>query len=109
MEPRPLSLLDYREYPVLYVDRPLIHKYGGHDDQLSRTVEALDRFRIRALEKILASGVLGPEDRRAASEMLEHKVRIYAQGAMKRGRHEEAEELRSRLGDFRFPPFVKGG
>ncbi len=85
-------------YPVLYVDRPLIRKYGGHADQLSRTVEALDRYRIRALEKILASDVLGPDDRRAAEETLAEKARIYVQGVMKRGREDEAEELRRRLG-----------
>ena len=96
-------------YPVLYVDRPLIRKYGGHDDQLSRTVEALDRYRIRALEKVLASGVLGSEDRRAAEETLAQKGRIYLQGMIKRGRDDEAAELRTRLADLGSPPLPKGG
>lgn len=79
--------------PVLYVDCPLVVKHGGHDDQLSRTVPALDRYRIRALRKILDADVLGEEDRRATVEMLCRKIEIYAPGAAKRGRLEEVEEL----------------
>ncbi len=79
-------------HPVLYVDRPLVRKTGGHADQLSRT-PALDRYRIRALDKILASGELGGEDRRAAIATLEHKIEIYAGGAKKRGRWQEVLEL----------------
>ncbi len=41
-------------HPVLYVDKPLIIKDGGHSDQLSRHYWGMDRFRIQALEKILA-------------------------------------------------------
>jgi glycosyltransferase involved in cell wall biosynthesis len=81
-------------YPVLFVDQPLIKKYGGHEDQLSRTVEALDRYRIQALRKILAEDVLGEDDRGAAIEMLVAKIDVYAAGAAKRGRQQEAAELR---------------
>ena len=80
-------------HPVLFVDRPLIIKYGGHDDQLSRTTEALDRYRIRALTKILASGHLRPEDHRAAAHVLCEKIRVYGAGARKRGRLDEAARL----------------
>lgn len=84
-------------YPVLYVDRKLVRKHGGHADQLSRTVEALDRYRIRALEKVLASGILGPADRTAAEATLAEKVAIYADGALKRGRVDEVRRLRRKL------------
>jgi len=80
-------------FPVLYLDRRLVVKYGGHDDQLSRTVEALDRYRIRALVKIIESGALGAEDRRAAVAMLIAKIDVYSQGAAKRRRAAEVAEL----------------
>ncbi len=83
-------------HPVLLVDEPLVVKYGGHDDQLSRTVWGLDRFRVRALEKILASGRLGAGDRRAALETAVAKSRVFAAGAAKRGRGAEAAEYRRR-------------
>lgn len=79
--------------PVLYVDRPLIRKYGGHADQLSRTVPALDRWRIHALVKIVEGGELKADDHRAAVAMLAEKIAIYRQGALKRGRIHEADAL----------------
>ncbi len=79
-------------YPVLYVDRPLVKKYGGHADQLSRA-PGLDRYRIRALEKILVNGDLSAADRRAAVATLEDKIRVYAGGAARRGRLAEVREL----------------
>ncbi len=87
-------------YPVLYLDRRLIVKYGGHEDQLSRTVEALDRYRIQALFKILESGILQGEDRAAAWATLEKKVRVYTAGAEKRGREAEAAECRERFAEL---------
>ncbi len=83
-------------HPVLLVDEPLVVKHGGHSDQLSRTVPGLDRYRILALEKILASGVLGAGDRRAALTTLIEKTAIFAEGAAKRGRDEEAATFRAR-------------
>lgn len=79
-------------WPVAYVDRPLLRKYGGHADQLSKTV-ALDRYRIRALDKILTAGDLGEADRRAAEAMLRQKIDIYLSGVKKRGRLREAQQL----------------
>ena len=77
--------------PVAFVEQPQIVKYGGHADQLSRRHWGMDRFRVRALEKILAAGVLGPEDALATRQMLVEKCRILAQGARKRGVVDRAE------------------
>lgn len=82
-------------YPVRLVDEALVVKHGGHPDQLSRTIPALDRYRIRALEKILDSGSLTAEYRQAAAETLVEKARIYAAGAAKRGRNAEVAHCRT--------------
>jgi len=74
-------------HPVLHIDQPLIIKTGGHADQLSRRYWGMDRFRIQALEKILAAGVLGEQDHAAALETLLEKLTIMIQGAMKRDNH----------------------
>ena len=79
--------------PVLYVDEAMVIKHGGREDQLSRLVEGLDRYRVRALAKVLASGALGEEDARAARRVLAEKATIFAGGARKRGRSEDAEEI----------------
>lgn len=77
--------------PVLFVDEPLVVKYGGHEDQLSRAYWGMDRFRIRALEKILATERLGPQDREAAIRILVEKIDIFVQGARKRDKAGETK------------------
>jgi glycosyltransferase involved in cell wall biosynthesis len=79
-------------YPVLYIDKPYIVKRGGHKDQLSKAFEAMDRFRIQSLVKIIQSDVLSdPTMRIAALNELKKKCRIFATGAKKRGKFREAD------------------
>ena len=80
--------------PVLYVSETLVRKYGGHADQLSRKHWRMDRFRVRALEKILATDWLSPEYRIAAEEMLVKTATILADGAQKRGREDLVKAYR---------------
>jgi len=67
-------------YPVLFIDKPYIIKNGGHEDQLSKRYEAMDRFRIKSILKILNSGVLNEELRGKAIKELEKKCIIVAKG-----------------------------
>jgi glycosyltransferase involved in cell wall biosynthesis len=76
-------------YPVHLIDRELVVKEGGHEDQLSRAFMGMDRFRIRAIVKLLQSGVLTKSQERKAIEELGIKCRIYGEGCLKRGRGEE--------------------
>jgi len=71
-------------YPVLYLDEALTLKYGGHADQLSKRYWGMDRFRIRAIEKVLQIKTLKKSDRDAALSTLCEKIQIYLQGAKKR-------------------------
>ena len=82
--------------PVLYVDEPLLLKYGGHGDQLSRAYWGMDRFRIRALENLIRSGALDGEALAGALDTLCRKIDIYANGAEKRRRFEEASSYREK-------------
>ncbi|MEM7349438.1 MAG: glycosyltransferase [Acidobacteriota bacterium] len=98
-------------WPVAYVDRPLLRKYGGHADQLSKTA-SLDRYRIRALEKILDEQHLEAEHRRAAEATLLGKIDIYLAGVKKRQRWDEArqlETLRQRIASQAEEPTVGVG
>jgi hypothetical protein len=74
-------------YEVAYIEQACIHKYGGHEDQLSRQHWGMDRFRVLALEKILQSD-LPPSMRNAATIMLIKKLNILLNGAIKRGNAE---------------------
>jgi glycosyltransferase involved in cell wall biosynthesis len=78
-------------HPVAFVETPQIVKYGGHEDQLSQRHWGMDRFRVRALEKMIAGGSLGKTDLSATARTLVDKAAILAGGAEKRGKQEEAE------------------
>jgi glycosyltransferase involved in cell wall biosynthesis len=77
-------------YPITLIDMPLIIKRGGHQDQLSRS-PGLDKFRIRAIKKLLDSNLLSKEQHEKAVKALKEKCGIYASGCLKRGRLGEAE------------------
>jgi len=79
------------KYPVIFLEQALIKKYGGHDDQLSHKYWGMDRFRIQALEKIIAQAGLSSENKNDAIQMLLKKARIFKNGALKRGKTESAE------------------
>lgn len=87
-------------YPVLFIERPLIIKRGGHEDQLSRRYDGMDRFRIQGIVKILQDGCLDNAMRTKAVEELKKKCRIYANGAMRRNRTEEAQHYLSLAEDY---------
>jgi glycosyltransferase involved in cell wall biosynthesis len=77
-------------FPVYRIDTPLIIKRGGHEDQLSASF-GLDRFRIKAIKKIIESGFLSKRQYAAAVKTLKEKCNIYAAGCRKRGRIDEAD------------------
>lgn len=90
-------------YPVLYLEEPLITKYGGHRDQLSRAHWGMDRFRVVALEKMMADPHLSAADRAATREVLIAKLQILLKGAGKRGNDELAGRMRDKLHTYRSP------
>jgi glycosyltransferase involved in cell wall biosynthesis len=69
----------------LVEDGPLVTKHAGHQDQLSFTTPALDRFRILALLKLLGGGELHEVEHSQVTTMIREKAEIVAQGAEKRG------------------------
>ncbi len=73
-------------YPISLLFEKLVIKHGGHDDQLSRTVPALDRYRILALIKIINSKILSPAQKKQVLTILKPKSEIYLNGCRKRGR-----------------------
>ncbi|MBD3392740.1 MAG: glycosyltransferase [Chitinivibrionales bacterium] len=88
-------------YQVGLVDAYLLTRYGGHPDQLSASVDRLDRFRVRALLDLLARSPLSEQQRSLARETLIRKARILAAGSHKRGKVEEYEhytEIARRFG-----------
>ena len=88
------------QMPVCYIDKPLIYKYGGHPDQLSRKFWGMDRFRIQALKNLLDHAQLDADDYQAAEAMLIRKLNILLKGARKHANQtllDEYSDLAERL------------
>ena len=81
---------------VLHVPQPLAVRYGGHDDQLSKRHWGMDRFRVAALEKVLADETLRPDYRRAALHMLLEKLGVLIAGARKHGNSDLLQRCETR-------------
>ncbi len=77
-------------YPVHFIENKLIIKMGGHSDQLSRKYWGMDRFRIRAMEKILLEPEISSEQRRWVLEALIEKCRVLGLGYKNNGKPGEA-------------------
>lgn len=73
--------------------KPLVVKYGGHADQLSKALPAMDRFRILGLVKRLAGGDFGSQEAVASTEV-QRKIRILGKGSLKHGRAQAAQLCR---------------
>jgi len=80
-----------RLYPIYLINKELIVKEAGHDDQLSQKFQGMDRFRIRAIVRLIKSGVLSLEQRNWAIAELKNKCYIYGNGCIKRGKKEEGD------------------
>lgn len=83
-------------FPVAFATEPLLVKYGGHGDQLSRRHWGMDRFRVMALWKLL-SGSLATGQRRVVLATIMDKLEILRGGAARRGRLAPAFEWSRQL------------
>ncbi len=83
-------------YPVFLIEKPLVIKRGGHEDQLSKRW-GLDWFRLRALFKIYQEPHLSPAMRFLVLKEAEKKAEIYLTGARRRGKWWEVYQIERRL------------
>ncbi len=90
-----LWLRVFSRYEALLVHEPLLKKYGGHSDQLSRAHWGMDRFRVRAIDGVLQNGNLNKADRQQSIKVLKEKCEILSKGAEKRRKFDEAKTYRN--------------
>ena len=85
------------KYPVHFLDQPLIKKYGGHSDQLSKVDDGIEFYRIQSLKKIISSKILNKDQSIILKNMLIHKLKIYANGLEKRNKKNELNEIKKNI------------
>jgi hypothetical protein len=85
-----LRILSHEE--VGFIEKPLILKFGGHSDQLSRKYAAMDKYRVMSLMKIMNECPLSEEKLAALKKAALEKLDILINGANKRGLTKDAAE-----------------
>ena len=85
---------------VGFLDSPLVLKYGGHSDQLSKKFWGMDRFRIKSLEKNLKNELFSKPQKINVLDTLIEKLTIVSKGALKRGNKEIFKKYNCKLQDW---------
>jgi glycosyltransferase involved in cell wall biosynthesis len=80
-----------------YLSDPLVLKYGGHSDQLSKQFWGMDRFRIKSLEKNIDNDWFSKEQSKQVYKKLIEKLVIVSTGAKKRRNQETFEKYDQKL------------
>ena len=86
---------------VLFLDEPLTIKYGGHDDQLSKKYWGMDRFRVKALEKLILNHELNSKQKKVALKSLTSRLEIIVNGAKKRNNQNIEKIFQKKLNDWK--------
>jgi len=84
-------------FPIGYLDEKLVVKTGGHSDQLSGTIQGIEGYRIKALEKLIQSNHLKGDFLNQALKVYMKKCSIYVNGCLKRNRYNEAERIMNNM------------
>ncbi len=82
------------KYPVGLINKKLTIKYGGHEDQLSKKIPHLDKWRIKALLKILNSNFLNKKEKILTQQELLRKLKIYYNGCFKHNKIKEGTQYK---------------
>ena len=82
---------------VLFIDQKLTLKYGGHNDQLSKSHWGMDRFRIKSIENLVLNYDLKPYQKHLAIFTLIKKIKIIINGAYKRKNYLIINEYEKKL------------
>ncbi|MCB9062310.1 MAG: glycosyltransferase [Halobacteriovoraceae bacterium] len=73
------------QYNIGLIKDQIIIKYGGHEDQLSQKLRAMDWYRVKSMLKMLRCLSLEDEKRNETIRELRNKCHILQKGYMKHG------------------------
>ncbi|WP_372998763.1 glycosyltransferase family 2 protein [Sulfurimonas sp.] len=80
------------------VDKKLITKYGGDEDQLSMKFWGMDRFRVKALEKLLE---ISESKEELIKSMLIEKYSLLLKGAKKHDKMQDINNYEKKIEDLK--------
>ena len=82
-----------KDNPIAFIEEPLIKKYGGHEDQLSRKYFGMDLYRVKSLVEIRKSQGLSQVQLQKIKEVITKKSEVLLKGALKHNNRKMIEEL----------------
>lgn len=80
-------------YPVGFVTAPIIKKYGGHDDQLSKKYFAMDYWRVKSLNECLKSPFVNFSMKKKIERLILAKSEILLNGYQKHNNTRDVSEI----------------
>jgi len=83
------------KYEIGLIDKALISKYAGHENQLSFKHWGMDRFRVRALEKLMESS-----KKDTVQETLVKKYKLLLKGAIKYDKISDIKEYEGKIKEY---------
>ncbi len=81
------------KYDVGFIKEPLIKKYGGHKDQLSRQYVAMDYWRVRSLMSLKDAPYLSDNENDYLKKSLRERARLLIQGYKKHNNTNHLQEI----------------
>ena len=81
-----------QKYEIGLIDKKLITKYAGHEDQLSFKHWGMDRFRVKALEKIIDT-----DKKETVRKVLLQKYKLLLKGAIKYDKMSNIKEYEGKI------------
>jgi glycosyltransferase involved in cell wall biosynthesis len=85
------------KFEIGFIEKPIIIKYGGDEDQLSTQFKAMDYWRIKALVNILKTRSLPQDDRQKVIKFIIEKSQHLLLGFQKHGHISKADEMEQLL------------
>jgi glycosyltransferase involved in cell wall biosynthesis len=76
-----------------FIETPVVIKYGGHEDQLSRRFPAMDFWRVKSLMGVLKSPFISLEERQHVARTILIKTDILIKGYKKHSNFENMERV----------------
>lgn len=80
-----------------FITTPLIHKYGGHEDQLSTKFVAMDYWRIKSLVKLFQLSKCNEAQKELIKNVLLKKSELLLKNYLKHNNQEHFDEITSDL------------
>ncbi len=80
-------------HEIGFIPQPIICKYGGHDDQLSRRYKAMDYYRVKALIELVDHPHLSESEKKYLRANVLHRCDILLKGYQKHAQKEHVLEV----------------